>query len=75
MSACELGTECIFFNDRMAKMPSMAEMYKKRYCLGDFDSCARFAVFKAINRDAVPQDLYPNEVEKAVELIQASKEG
>ena len=34
MSECEsLGT-CPFFNDRMANMPAMKDLYKDRYCRG-----------------------------------------
>ncbi len=67
--ACSLTEGCIFFNDKMANMPSMAKMYKQRYCEDSFETCARYEVFKAIGRENVPADLYPNEAEKASGLI------
>lgn len=61
---CELIETCIFFNDKMAKMPSMANMYKDRYCREDHLSCARYQVFKAVGRENVPTDMYPNEKDR-----------
>jgi len=70
MAECELTEGCIFFNDKMQSMPSMANMYKQRYCKGDFEICARYRVFKAIGRENVPSDLYPNEENKITSLVE-----
>jgi len=67
--ACALTETCIFFNDKMANMPSMAKMYKQRYCTEDHLSCARFQVFDAIGRENVPKDLYPNEQDRVALII------
>lgn len=69
--ACALTEGCIFFNDKMANMPSMATMYKQRYCQDSFETCARYEVFKAIGRENVPRDLYPNEEEKVAGILSA----
>ena len=69
MAVCECLEKCPFFNDKMANMPAMADLYKKNYCMGDSTHCARFMVFKAKGRDAVPADLFPNNVEKANALL------
>ncbi len=69
MADCKLIETCIFFNDKMAEMPTMADMYKDRYCRDDFEGCARFAVFSAIGRENVPTDLYPNDMARAQSLI------
>ncbi len=37
--------------------------------LGDDAHCARFVVFKAKGREAVPADLFPNERKRARELL------
>lgn len=50
-------------------MPSMATMYKGRYCAQDFESCARYRVFAAVGRENVPKDLYPNELERVTLVI------
>ena len=50
---CELLSTCPFFNDSTYGMP---EMYKEQYCKGDYTRCGRYLVFKALERDEVPND-------------------
>lgn len=69
MSDCALIETCIFFNDKMASMPSMADLYKQRYCKTDHTVCARYMVFSTLGRENVPADLYPNDVERAKSII------
>jgi hypothetical protein len=69
MADCELTAKCLFFNDKMANMPSMASMMKRKYCQGDFESCARYMVCKALGRDKVPADLSPSQTDRAKQLI------
>ena len=69
MADCELLKTCIFFNDKMQNMPSTAEVIKTRYCRGDYADCARFTIVKTMGREKVPQDLFPNQIEKAREII------
>ena len=71
--ACSLAETCIFFNDRMANMPSMANMYKARYCQASYEGCARYRVFKAVGRENVPTDLYPNEADRVEAIVTAVK--
>ncbi len=66
---CELLPTCAFFNDRMANTPATAGIFKQGYCRGEFSTCARFMVFKAIGREKVPIDLFPNQQERARTLI------
>ncbi|MCM2358763.1 MAG: hypothetical protein NDI77_11485 [Geobacteraceae bacterium] len=69
MSDCELLEKCIFFNDKMANMPATAQVIKIKYCTGDSLGCARYVVCKALGREKVPADLFPNQLEKANEVI------
>lgn len=69
MADCVCLSGCIFFNDKMQNMPSMAHIYKDRYCRGDNTECARYMVFKALGRENVPADLYPNDVARARDII------
>ncbi|MBU1220457.1 hypothetical protein KKF34_09110 [Myxococcota bacterium] len=66
---CKCLPGCPFFNDRMDSMPSTANIMKKKYCQGSFESCARFMIFSKLGKPAVPTDLFPNEVEKAKSII------
>ena len=69
MSKCELVSACIFFNDKMANMPGMSQIYKQRYCLETKEECARYSVFRALGRGNVPKDLFPNQPERVSDLI------
>lgn len=71
MADCELIQGCIFFNDKMQNMPATAELLKKKYCKDSYSTCARFMIFKAMGRPAVPQDLFPQQTDKAEEIIKA----
>jgi hypothetical protein len=71
MAECECLPGCPFFNDRMKGLEAIKESMKKRYCLGDNVKCARYMVFKSLGKEKVPADLVPNQVERAVEIIQA----
>ena len=69
MADCECLKGCPFFNDRMAAKPATSEMYKNAYCRGSNVQCARYVVFSALGKDAVPLDLFPNQIENAYEVI------
>jgi hypothetical protein len=69
MASCKFIETCIFFNDKMAEMPSIANLYKRRFCEAGDPSCARHRVVEALGRENVPQNLYPNDAERADALI------
>ena len=70
MPDCECLAACPFFNDKMADMPSMAGIYKNKYCKGDFLSCARHMVFEALGKENVPKDMFPNQLNRAQKLLE-----
>jgi hypothetical protein len=69
MADCELLKGCLFFNDKMAPEKGVGAIFKQSYCLGDSGECARYRVAKALGREKVPQNLYPNMHERAAALI------
>ena len=69
MADCECIHSCPFFNDRMADKPATSEMYKKAYCRGDNSTCARYLVFSVLGKEAVPTDLFPNQIDRAHDVI------
>ncbi len=71
MADCVCVPGCPFFNDRMAGMPALANQMKRKYCQGNFETCARFTVMKALGRERVPADMFPNQVERAAEILTA----
>lgn len=70
---CECLTTCPFFNDRMKNMPALSNILKARYCRGDWASCARCMIVQELGRDAVPGDLFPDETERAKEILRTTK--
>jgi hypothetical protein len=50
---CELMECCQFFNDNMKNLPIAAEYVKSKLCLGDFESCSRFRIFKEYGGEKV----------------------
>ncbi|HBY57413.1 MAG TPA: hypothetical protein DEG96_06075 [Candidatus Atribacteria bacterium] len=69
MAECECLKSCPFFNAKMANMPATANIMIKKYCKGDNSICARYMVFKALGREKVPIDLFPNQIERVKEII------
>lgn len=73
MANCECLGTCPFFNDQMENMPGLSNMYKRSYCKGEFANCARYMVFKSLGKAAVPGDLFPNQQDRAREVIGAGR--
>lgn len=69
MSDCVKLANCPFFHDRMANMPSMAEIYKQRYCQGSNEGCARWLIHQTFGSAEVPNDLFPNDMERARAMV------
>jgi hypothetical protein len=69
MPDCERLATCPFFNDKMANMPAMSGIYKQKYCREDYQNCARYMVFVARGKEAVPRDLFPNQLSRARDII------
>lgn len=73
MANCECLPKCPFFNDKMADKPATANMMKRKYCLGDSSTCARYQVFKKIGGQYVPADLFPTQVERIPKILNSEK--
>jgi hypothetical protein len=75
MSECAGLQTCPFFNDKMAGMPAMAAMFKNTYCKTNNEKCARYIVSKVLGPGKAPIDLFPNQIARSKELINAVKAG
>jgi len=67
MAECEKLTKCPFFAGKISSMPSVSELMKKNYCLGDKMLCARYQLASA--GMAVPLDLLPNDTQRVREIL------
>ncbi|WP_276570275.1 methyl-accepting chemotaxis protein [Thiocystis minor] len=72
---CESLAACPFFNGKMKGNVATVAMMKQRYCRGDKTACARYAVSKALGKEKVPTDLYPNQSARAKSLIAVGSSG
>jgi len=72
MADCSKLPTCIFFNDQMDEMPTVAHLMKQQYCQGNFDACARYRVAQKLGGPNVPRDLYPNDAARAEKLLSAA---
>jgi hypothetical protein len=71
MPDCERMSECPYYSGELMKtFPMMLEIRQKRYCRGDYTTCARYMVFKALGKQNVPADLIPSQTERAKEIIE-----
>lgn len=61
--ACEILEFCKFFKDKMKDLPRTAEYLKDKLCLGNYESCNRFRIFKELGVESIPHDLVPQIVE------------
>ncbi len=73
MAECELLSGCIFFNDKMVNMPGLSAMYKEQFCRQDYSKCARYRVYQKLGKENVPLDLFPNQKERAEEILSKNK--
>ncbi|WAM33035.1 hypothetical protein [Caldicellulosiruptor morganii] len=75
MSECPNLKTCPFFNDKMSNMPAIANIYKRRYCLGEGvgnEGCARWIVYSKLGKEYIPADLFPNQIERAEQILKSS---
>ena len=73
MSDCPKLPKCSFFNDKMSRMPGLAEIFKQNYCRGDNTECARLFVATRLGPEFVPFDLYPNGRDRAKQIVAAQE--
>ena len=75
MLDCECLADCLFFNDRMKGLEEVSKLFRRYYCRGDNTECARHMIFKELGKEYVPEDLAPNKIGRAGQLISFAKTG
>lgn len=73
MTSCDCLEGCPFFNDKMPIDTGIGKIYKDKYCLSNFNDCARHQVKNKLGKEYVPVNLYPNMLERAKVIITAGK--
>lgn len=69
MRNCGFISGCLFFNDQMASMPSTSGVFKMMYCNDNFEKCARYMVATGAGKEAVLDDLFPNQQDRAKQIL------
>lgn len=67
--ACEILTCCQFFKDNMSAFPETSEYIKQKLCLGDYESCNRFKIYKEFGGEDIPADLDPYDIEEVKKAV------
>lgn len=83
MGECLKIETCSFFNDRMHNMPSIAAVFRKRLCQGEYSCCARYYLYNylaeknfTVNNEIeakiaeLSANLFPNEFDRVRTILQ-----
>jgi hypothetical protein len=66
---CSYATVCPVYRGDLEDMPVLARQYRARYCVADWQACARFAVADEAGSSVVPDTLLPNQHERGYEIV------
>jgi hypothetical protein len=67
--SCELVGSCAFLEHMDRTDPLTVHTVKITYCNHDKYGCARYGLYHAVGGDNVPDFLWPNDEEEALEVI------
>jgi len=67
--ACRFAAFCTFINETTLKNPSQAAKYKISYCNSNSANCARYLISRALGRQSLPDDLLPEEMNRAERIV------
>ncbi|HIJ78551.1 MAG: hypothetical protein OEY01_05435 [Desulfobulbaceae bacterium] len=73
MNECERMDRCRYFLEHLKELEAVQEMWKRKFCKGDKNQCARYMVLKELGVDQVPDYLVPTQVDKAKEILKAGR--
>ena len=73
MATCEKLSKCPFYQGKMDINSGLGAMYKKKYCEGDKDSCARYIISTKLGPDFVTPNIYPNMNDLANKMLKEHK--
>ena len=66
---CAYAATCTLFSGGHARAPHLVRRYRTRYCIAEWQECARYAVAQEAGMTAVPEDMLPNQHERAYEIV------
>ena len=66
---CFKLSECPFYQGKMPMERGIGAIYRKKYCNGNFEICARYRVLTSVGASYVPDSLYPGMQDIADSII------
>jgi len=66
---CPKKSLCPFYNGKMPMGSGLGAVYKKKYCTGSNNNCARWLVLQNLGPEYVPNTLFPGMLDVAAEII------
>jgi hypothetical protein len=72
--ACKIMACCQFFKDNMKGLPKTADYIKNKLCLGDYEVCSRFRIYKEFGGENIPPGLDPDDTEEVKKIIKCLHE-
>lgn len=69
MPECERLDDCAIYRDAMVTMPTIAHLYRDRYCAANHFACARFRAFEQLGKGNVPADLLPTDHARLKDIL------
>lgn len=73
MATCEKLAKCPFYQGQMKMDSGLGGMYKKKYCETDKTQCARYMIVTTLGPEFVNNNIYPNMVDLAKDMIAKNK--
>ncbi len=68
-SLCKYAATCPVFTTALGPLPHIGLRYRRTYCRGGWDECARALLADAVGRENVPPTLLPNEREQILKVM------
>jgi hypothetical protein len=69
MATCSKLETCAFYQTAFDEENVFANRLKQIYCLDREDLCIRDVISELIGKEYVPDDLYPNDIEKGKDIL------
>jgi hypothetical protein len=67
--ACKIIPYCKFIDDIMGPLPKAAEYIKQKQCLGDYESCIYFRIYKNSHDKMILLNIKPCDKEELSKIM------
>lgn len=68
-SLCKYAATCPVFTTGLGPLPHIGLRYRRAYCRGGWEECARHSLADAVGKEGVPPTLLPNQRDQITEVM------